>query len=105
MNLSQMVIRNYVFFRRYNHKDRMKVEEFLKPLGADYFLVSHAKFDSVWTVSFCVCLSPLEVGYVRQVFANSRIISQFTPSMEKQLNFEAERESLPGFRFSQHSLA
>ena len=49
-------------------KDRMKVEEFLKPLGADYSLVSHAKFDSVWTVSFCVCSSPLEVGYVRHFF-------------------------------------
>ena len=67
--------------------------------------MSHAKLDSVWTVSFCVCLSPLEVGYVRLIFANSRIMSQFTHSTEKQVSFEAERESLPGFRFSQHSLA
>jgi hypothetical protein len=87
MNFFQIHIRDDVSFRRYNYKDRMKVEEFLKPLGADYSLVSHAKFDSVWTVSFCICLSPLEVGYVRHFLANSRIMNQFTPSTEKQVNF------------------
>lgn len=49
-------------------KDRMKVEEFLKPLVADFSLVSHAKFDSVWTLSFLCLFESLGSGLCQTFF-------------------------------------